>query len=679
MAYRLGVDIGGTFTDFCVLDESKGAIHALKVFSAPDAPGTEITKGLDILRDRHGIHPKDIRSFTHGTTVGINTIIQRDGARLAMLATENFTDLLELARLRLPEAFSLYSIRPRPLVTKDCVFGIRERMLADGSVATPLDRGSVSLALESALGKNVEGIVICFLHAYKNAEHELVAKAIVQELAPQLPVVCSSEIWPVIREYERSVTTVLNGYIQPRVAAYLTAFEDALRQKGVPARPLVTKTNGGVMAVEEGKVSSVNMVLSGTASGVMGAAFVAGLSDVKNAITLDIGGTSADVALVIDGKPQYGMGEKIGDFPLYVPSVSVASIGEGGGSVAWTDEFGVLKVGPESAGSTPGPACFNRGGTKPTITDAFAVCGFLGAGDLGYGSVTVDIEKAREAVGQIADTMGLSVEVAAESIIRIAISGMYVEINKIFAKNGVDPDDFSLLAFGGAGPMMACFLARELGMKHVLVPSSPGVISALGGLIADMKNDFIQTLYMELNDRALTSLTSAFRELEERARVWLAPYEAQVESSQVVLSADMHYKGQSFEIEVPIDAAWIASGDIEAIKSAFHRQHELLYGLKDEASRIHLVSARLVILGHTPKPSLATLEPGEKSPEAAATIRVWLDGDWMDIPVYRRTDFFADTRFAGPCVIVQSDTTTCIPPGYTGRVDHVGGLHLTRV
>jgi N-methylhydantoinase A len=377
MGYRVGVDIGGSFTDFAVFDEATSRLQSLKVFSRPDEPGAEVLEGIRLIGERYGIPADAITYFTHGTTVGINTVIQRKGLRLALFTTANFSDVLELARLKIPNMYSLFSKRPAPLIPRDMVFGIEERIAADGSIDRTLDRASVEKAVAAARDAGAEGIVIAFLHAYRDARHELEAKAIVADLAPDLPVFCSSETWPIIREYERTITTAIGAYVQPRVAHYLTSLQAALKAVGVAAEPRLTKSNGGVMTAEQGKSECVQMILSGTASGVIGASYVAAVSGVTRCMSLDIGGTSADVALIVDGQPQYGVGERIGDFNIFIPSVSVSSIGEGGGSIAWVDKLGVLKVGPESAGSRPGPACYGRGGTRATITDAFVACGLV--------------------------------------------------------------------------------------------------------------------------------------------------------------------------------------------------------------------------------------------------------------------------------------------------------------
>ena len=506
MAYRVGVDIGGTFADFCALDEATGAVRTLKVLSTPAEPGREVMQGISELQRRFGIAPSDIAYFTHGTTVGINSVIQRKGVRLCLFTTENFIDVLELARLKMPDPSHLLSRRPEPLVTRERVFGIRERMLADGSVDLPLDHASLRDALARARARGAEGIVLSFLHAYANPAHEQEAARLIGEWAPGLPVFPSSAVWPIIREYERTSTAVVHGYVQPRVAAYIASLQASLRKAGVGAEPMITKSNGGVMTAELGKSQCIQMLLSGTAAGTMGAAFVARHAGAPRVLALDVGGTSADVSVIVDGQPSYRSGEMVGEFPIYIPTVSVTSIGAGGGSIAAVDAFGTLTVGPESAGSTPGPACYGRGGTRPTLTDAFVVCGFMGHSELGYSAVTVDRARAQAAMEPIARALGRDLRAAAEAVIQVAVSGMYREVSKLAAHQGVDLREFSLLAFGGGGPMTACLLARELGMPSVLVPTTPGVLSALGGLVADVKNDFILTVYAPLSEETLPRL-----------------------------------------------------------------------------------------------------------------------------------------------------------------------------
>ena len=492
-----------------------------------------------------------------------------------------------------------------------------------------------------------------------------------------MPVFCSSDVWPIIREYERTATATIHGYVQPPVARYLTALQAALKQAGVAAEAMVTKSNGGVMTAELGKSACLQMLLSGTAAGVIGAGFVARQAGVDKVLSLDIGGTSADVAIIVDGAPTYGTGEMVGDFPVYIPTVSVTSIGDGGGSIAKVSEFGVLTVGPESAGSTPGPACYGRGGTRPTMTDAFATCGIIGHGNIGYDAVSVDVDKARAAVGTVATQLGRGLEQAAEAIIQVAVSGMYREVGKLASRQGIDPRDFTLLAFGGAGPMLGCFLARELGMHQVLIPTAPGVLSALGGLVADVKNDFISTAYYPLSADELPRLKADFDHLARRASAWITEEQKFAGSYVLQPAADMRYLGQSFEIEVPLPLDWIAAGDIERIAAAFHAEHDRLYGHSSAETPIHMVSLRMVVVGGSPQPKMPAEPRRTGSPVPAKQIDVYLDGAWRKVPLYRRADLGHGHRLPSPCVVAQEDTTICVPEGFAGAVDAYGNILLS--
>jgi N-methylhydantoinase A len=574
--------------------------------------------------------------------------------------------------------YSLFSKRPVPLIPRDLVFGIAERLNAEGEVAEPLDPASVVAAVAHARAAGAEGIVIAFLHAYRNPQHERAAKAIIAEHAPELPVFCSSETWPIIREYERTITAAIGAYVQPRVAHYLTSLQAALKQVGVAAEPRLTKSNGGVMTAEQGKSECVQMILSGTASGVIGASYIAGICGIDRCMSLDIGGTSADVALIIDGQPQYGVGERIGDFNIFIPSVSVSSIGEGGGSIAWVDALGVLKVGPESAGSRPGPACYGRGGTRATITDAFAVCGLIGLAPIGYAAVTVDRDRARAVVGELAEKLGRTVEETAEAIIRIAVSGMYADVSALVSRFGIDPREFACLAFGGAGPMLACFLARDLGMKEVVVPPTQGVLSALGGLIADLKNDFLTTLYLDLDEAAAKTIRTEFASLATRALSWLREDQGYAGPYQVIYSAEMRYRGQSFEIDTALDAQTVEAADAGGIAEAFHVAHARVYGHADRTAPLQVIAIRMVIIGATAKPELPR-QPSQPGPAAdAGRAEAWIDGATRSVALYRRQDLLAGQHFAGPAVVMQDDCTTVVPTGFIATVDEYTNLRIVR-
>jgi N-methylhydantoinase A len=678
MTYRVGVDIGGTFTDFCVLGEASGDIRTLKVLSRPDQPGAEVMEGLKELERRYGIRPAEISYFTHGTTVGVNTVIQRRGVALALFTTEGFEDVLEVARLKMPDPYDLFSRRPEPLSPRERVFGIRERVLADGTVDTPVDAGSVVAAIDRAKADGAQAVVVAFLHSYANAANERRVRELILERAPEMSITLSSEVWPVIREYERTVTATVAGYVQARVATYLSTWQAALKDAGVACEPMITKSNGGVMRAELGKTAPIQMLLSGTASGVIGASRIAEQTGVSSVLSFDVGGTSADVAIIHDGKPAFGTGERVGDFQIHIPTVSVSSIGAGGGSIARVDEFNVLKVGPESAGSNPGPACHGRGGTNATITDAYAVCGFLGSGDLGYGAVTLDLARARQAVGEIACKLGMGTEEAAEAIIKVSVSGMFLEISKLFSRHGADPRHFALLPFGGAGPMTACLLARDLGLGRIIVPPTPGVLAAFGGLVADIRNDFIRTAFVDLSAPGLAEIKGHAKALAQQARTWLTEEQKFKRQAHLQYSADMRYRGQSYEIEVPLEEAWIEAGDLRAIGAAFHAEHERVYEHADEKARVQIVNLRLVASGASPQPKMRRAELVPRAATPVSETRVFYDGAHVAAGIYDRDKLMAGEWFTGPAVVRQSDCTTCLVGGFKAAVDEFSNLIITR-
>ena len=677
MSVRVGVDIGGTFTDFCIFDEDANALRTLKVLSTPYRPGEEIVQGLQELTSRYGVQPSEIGYFTHGTTVGVNTVIQRKGINLCLFTTENFEDVLELARLKMPDPYNLFSRRPVPLVTKEKVFQVSERLRADGSVKTPVDEASVRRAIDGVRAIEGEGVVIALLHAYRNPDHEYRVRDLLAKHAPDLSVTCSSDVWPVIREYERTVTAVVAGYVQPRIAHYLASLQAALAAADVSAEPMVTKSNGGVMSAEAAKSACVHTLLSGPASGVMGASHIARQTNSASTMSLDVGGTSADVAFIHDGEPQYGVEEMVGEFPLHVPTVAVTSIGSGGGSIAWVDSQGVLKVGPESAGSSPGPACYGLGGERPTLTDAFAVCGYLGADELGYGAVRMRPDLAQKAVAGIADAIGRDVPAAAEAIINVAVSQMYLEVSKLASRYGFDLRDFTLQAFGGAGPMIACFVARELGMRRIVVPLAPGVLCAFGGLVSDVKSDFIRTVYRDLDDELAQHLTSEFKALGDRGLSWLRDEQRFDGEATLTYSADMRYRGQAFEIDTILEQRWIEDGRVDRIAQAFHDEHERVYGHADYEASVQVINLRLVVAGHPPKPEFTTGSPNSDAPESRGRAEIYCAGAAQRANVLDRADLHPGQRIKGPAIVRQDDCTTCILAGYSGEVVATGDIVIT--
>ena len=430
------------------------------------------------------------------------------------------------------------------------------------------------------------------------------------------------------------------------------------------------------MSAELGRTACAQMILSGTAAGVIGASHVSKLSGHPNTMSLDIGGTSADVAFIRDGQPQFGIGEVIGEFPIFIPSVAVTSIGAGGGSIAWVDDLGILRVGPESAGSKPGPACYGNGGERATITDAFVVLGYIGQFDLGYSAIEIDVNKARSAVEFLAGKIGKEAEETAQAIVDIAVSGMYMEISKLISRYAVDPREYALQAFGGAGPMMACFVAKELGMQTVIIPTTPGVLSALGGLIADIKNDFIKTVFVELDGSETTAIQDEYKLLEADALQWLREEQAYEGNYQLIYSADMRYRGQAFEIEAILSAKDVASGNVTAMAEAFHHEHELVYEHCDRDAAVQMVNLRLVIVGTSPKPVFPQQDLTVEAATPERMVEVFTGGRFTSVSLFRREELHPGFTFEGPAIVVQSDCTSCVPEGLSGRVDTYGNLVL---
>jgi N-methylhydantoinase A len=674
--WKVGVDIGGTFIDFCALDTRSGRIVSLKVLTTPDDPGAELVTGLERLAQQEGLASASISRFVHGTTIGINTIIQRKGVDLALITNAGFEDVIELARLRMPDMYSLFCARPAPLIPRDLVFGIAARMRPNGSEATAPDLSALVDVLATARSRGAKGVVVSLLHSWRSQQHEVAVRREINRLAPDLFVFTSAEVWPVIREYERTSTAILNGYVYPRVSDYLTALEARLAERGVPTRPMLTKSNGGLMNAAEGKRSCVNMLLSGTASGVIGAAWLARQAGEQRVLTLDIGGTSADFALIVDGKAQFGTGELIGEFPLFIPSVSVSSIGIGGGSIASVDGHGVLNVGPESAGSTPGPACYGRGGTRPTVTDAMVVCGWLGHSQMAYGQLSLDVARARSAVASVADPLGCSVEETAQAILDIALSDMLVEVEKLASRSGVDLRDFVLMPFGGGGPMLGAFLARELGIGRVMVPHRPGVVSALGGLVADLRGDFIRTVFAPLTAESLPQLAKACAVLQAEGLAWLTA-QGHEGPAELRISADMRYAGQSFEIEVPVMLDWLHAVDPAHIAAAFNAEHARVYDFEDPDGHVEIINLRLAAIGAGLVLNLPPAAETRAEAEVDRMLRIYSDGKIADVPLYNRDHLSAGSYFAGPAVVTQEDTTFAIPSGGRAHVDCYGNIQLS--
>jgi N-methylhydantoinase A len=651
------------------MDETTGAFVGAKTPSRPAEPERAILEGLGELLAREGVAPGHITSFVHGSTLGLNTLIQRSGAPTGLLVTEGFRDVLEIRRLRLPGAPSFYAERPRPLVSRRHVREVRERILANGRIYRPLDADQAVQAAGELREAGARALGICFLHAYRNPAHEEQAAAAIRRAFPDLYVCTSSEVWPQQREYERALVTVMNAHIGPRLRDYFAGLQRQLTGLGLTCPVLSTKSNGGVTTARQAARVPIETVLSGPAAGVIAAAHLGRLTGRRKLIALDMGGTSADIAIV-DGAVGYSSESHIGDFPLIVPAVDVTSIGAGGGSIAWADAAGVLKVGPHSAGADPGPASYGRGGKEPTVTDAYVLSGLIDPEDFLGGRLPLSRELAERALGELGERLGLGPAQAAAGILRVATANMYAEFLPLMAQHGVDHREFALLAYGGAGPTHAFLLAREVGIDTVIVPPSPGTLCALGCLVADLRADYVRTVYAHLEETSLERLTTVLDELERAAGRWLEEEGVAAHARQLVRSADVRYQGQSFELTVTLRQG--GRPGLQELPELFRARHDAVYGFADGAGAVEVINLRVQAVGAVARPDrLAPRADGATDRAVRPTCRraIMLDGRELTASVHRRNELAPGTWLEGPAIVVQYDTTVVVPPGFRITVD----------
>ena len=663
VAIWVGADVGGTFTDFVVCDEA-GGLTAFKVPSSA-APEEAVIEGFRrLLADG----PREVARFSHGTTVALNTLLQRSGARVGLIVTRGFRDVLQLRRLRLEGAPGFHVRRPRPLVPRRDIREVGGRLLFDGTEIRPLEESEVVAAAEQLVAAGCESIAVSFLHAYRNPAHERRAAAAIRRRFPGMVVAASSEVWPQQREYERTEVTVIDAHLAPVLRRYYGRLAEALAGLGVTTTVLATKSSGGVMTAAAAARRPVETLLSGPASGVVAAAHLGRTAGLERLVAFDMGGTSADIGLVVGGAVHTTTEASVGEFPVVMPAVDVSSVGAGGGSVATVDPSGLLKVGPRSAGSEPGPACYGRGGTEATVTDAYVTLGILDR--LLGGEMELDAEAARHACGRLGERLGTGPEGAAEAILQVATATMYARLLPLMARRGADPREFALLAYGGAGPTHAFRLAREAGFRRIVIPPSPGTFCALGCLLADLRADFVATLYADLDRMPETRLLEVFGDLRREARAWVAEQGVEVDQVRVWLSADLRQGGQSYEIPVDIPGEPTA-GLRERVREAFFVAYDRVYGDPDRSGRVEIVNARVHVLASTPRPVPTWTGDGDR---AEGRRRLHHAGVELEARVCARAGLLPGERVSGPAVITEYGTTTFVPPGALVEVDAAGNL-----
>ncbi|PBB28992.1 hydantoinase/oxoprolinase family protein [Mesorhizobium sp. WSM3882] len=679
MQWHVGVDVGGTFTDFFAYEAESKLVRLYKRPSTPHNPAEAIVLGFDELCAEFKIDAEEVVAFAHGTTVATNALIQRRGAKVAMLTTKGFRDLLEIGRQMRPHMYSLQKGNPPALVPRDLVWEVDERITADGKVVRPVDRTWLADFKDKIEKNNVKAVAVGFIFSYLNSAHEReVAKAIA-EACPELMVSLSSEVQPEFREYERLSTTVLNAYLQPVLKTYLDHLEREIAARAQQLEVGIYQSSGGLMSLSAARNFPVRTALSGPAAGAVGAMYAASASARRKIITVDMGGTSTDVALINTNELAISYERTVADFPVRMPSVDIHTVGAGGGSIAWVDLDGLLKVGPYSAGAVPGPACYGRGGAEATVTDANIFLGRLSDSGLLNGRMTLERGLAEKAISELADKLGLGAGQTALGIIGIVAANMVRAIRVISVECGHDPREYSLLAFGGAGPLHACEVARAIGIPEVIIPASPGILCAQGLLVSDQKEDFVRTLKITLGADSLAKISDELEQLEARAQVWFEREKIEADRRYLLARFDMRHKGQNFELPVTLPRRPAAEGilidSIDMLVSAFHESHERSYGFHHAADPIEIVNLRVTCIGRR---ELAISDDGARADwaeNAPYEIRpVIFDGSTYDTPIFDRQTLVTDVEIAGPAIITQLDTTIIVTPGARARQDEGGNL-----
>ena len=689
---RIGVDVGGTFTDLILEaqagDRPKVVVH--KVPSTPKDQSKGVLEGIAEICRIAGVERSDVKMIVHGTTVATNITLEHNGAEVGMLTTRNFRDILHIARHKRPHNFSMQFDVPwqsKPLVKRRNRIPITERIMPpSGTIDTPLDESEVRAACETLKRNGVEAVIVCFLFSFLKNDHEKRAKEIIQELMPDVYVCCSHEVVDVIREYERFSTTAMNAFVGPRTSRYLRNLERKLHGDGYDAELRIMQSNGGVATVDTCSDKAVTILMSGPAGGVIGGSFAGKLSGEDNIITVDIGGTSADISTIPAGslKIMNPRDTYVGDYPVLVPMIDLSTIGAGGGSIAYIDEGGAFRVGPRSAGAEPGPVCYGKGGTEPTVTDAQVVLGRLDADRLLGGELTVDRELARKAIEQkLAKPLGLTVEQAALGIIRIMNNNMALAIRANSVARGIDPRNFALMPFGGAGPLHGVALASEIFAREVIVPPAPGITAAMGLLVTDMKYEFTRSVLAVLNDAEQTALDQInvhIEKLEQLCREQLTADGVPPAQQAFSKIAECRYQGQGFELRAVMPNDPLTLETKQQVMDSFHAAHRLDYGYAFEDSPVEVVTLRVIgsvavdplELPKLPKANGAGIE----SAYLYSRDTIFDDGRPVETPRYDRERLAAGHEVPGPAVILQHNSTTLVPPGYLASVQESANLHI---
>lgn len=673
MSYRLGIDVGGTFTDFLLFNEGTGEMLLTKTPSTPTDQSIGVLNGIRKISELAQINPAKIKLILHGTTVATNAVLEGKGALVGLITTRGFEQILHVARSQTPGPLAGWIImqKPDPLAPLYLTRGVSARMSARGEEMEASNESEARIFIRDLYEQGIQALTISLINAFANPAHERRIRDLAVEMYPDLPVTISTDILPEFREYERTLTTVMNSYVRPIMSSYLSGIETKLREAKLEPTVNIVRSDGGVMSLEAAKRSPVTTLLSGPSGGVVAASYIGELAGFKNVLSFDMGGTSTDVAMSTGGEPSLVRETRIGYYPVKASAVDVRSVGAGGGSIAHVPLTGALRVGPQSAGAEPGPAAYGTGGTEPTVTDANVVLGHLPPSLLG-GEMTLDVEEARTAVRKIADALDLTVEEAAQGIIDIVNENMFGALRLVSVQRGYDPRDFALVAFGGAGPLHANALAQLAGSWPAIIPPTPGVLSALGFLHSDIKNEFSQTIIRTLEKIDHGEFKQAFRDLSERARNWLDSESIPKDRQRLDYQIDVRYyrQGYEFAIRVRPDQFETTSG-IDQFVADFKEVHHKNYGFNID-STIEVVNLRVVGIGTVRKVELPRVEAGDQKVESGVIdkSRAYFDGQGVETTVYDRDRLRPGHIIGGPAVITQKDSTTVILPGHYGKVDN---------
>ncbi len=671
MSWLIGVDVGGTFTDFYALDESTGDERVHKTPSTPANPARAILDGLARLCADNDIPLNEVKRLAHGTTVGTNALIQRRGGAVGVITTEGFRDLLEIGRQIRPRLYDLKTDNPAPLAPRKHRFEVKERMGSKGEVITPVDSASLDVVIAQTRESGIEACAVCLLFAFLNDAHEKEIEAALKTALPDLHVSLSSSVQPEFREYERFSTTLLNTYLQPTLTRYMHELEQELATRVPDAIIGINQSSGGLMSVKRAQQYPIRTALSGPAAGAIGAIHAARLSARPNVITLDMGGTSADVALIRNHQAGTSFSRKVADFPVRLPMIDINTVGAGGGSIAWFDRDGLLKVGPASAGADPGPVCYGLGGSEATVTDANVVLGRLSPGGLLGGDMSLDVDGAKRAMAPIAQRLGFSRERSAQGVLGIVTANMVRAIRAVSVERGHDPRDFCLMPFGGAGALHADLVARELGIKEILVPAAPGILCAMGLVVSDLKEDFVRSARLAVSDENLPAMQTLVRELEQDAADWRQSEGLDAGEGRIELSLDMRYVGQNFELSVPIDTReGLTLPDASRLRELLDEVHEMSYGYANPDDPVEVMNFRLTARNPLGEPPVPHSDPAAGAAQPQSRRAVWFSAETpADTPIFDRASLRSGHRIEGPAIIEQLDATTVVAPGDTARVD----------